>query len=176
VNRHRFTHNEGFTLIEIMISIGLISIATVGLSAVFISQLKAQKGMELQGRGRTILDSIILSAQKDPSRFFHIRNGGKPSYYVGCFDEKGIQVPDAKFKKDDYVVLQLANANDFSTRALLNGAPVCTSRFEVHILPDRIKNFVTRDVMKFAFFAHTLVTGEAMSAAKFIQAEVYVAY
>ena len=86
---------QGFTLIEIMISVALLSISILGASYAFIGQKKATQGLVLQSQGQQIVRQIISRIEGAPGLFpYLLASTGNPITYVACFSSSGEPLPN----------------------------------------------------------------------------------
>ena len=79
----------GFTLIESMISMGLLSLAALAISYQFAEQVKSKSAMDRQVQGRNALRETMTSVAAHPEQFPAADDGsGVPIVYVACFAEQ----------------------------------------------------------------------------------------
>jgi prepilin-type N-terminal cleavage/methylation domain-containing protein len=97
---------QGFTLVEVMVSSLLLTGALVGASAAVVQQAESQAAMNLQNQGRQAMREIVSSVQSQPERFPAIQSKS----YIGCFTPTGQQVTVNLSKNTGFVPISTTAA------------------------------------------------------------------
>src|SRR4051812_33760877 len=87
--------NRGFTLVEVLISMALASVAITAANYQYVSQIQAQKGLSLQQQNRQLLNQVVAQLTSSPAMFPKMIWGGYPATFVACFDQNNALVPNA---------------------------------------------------------------------------------
>ncbi len=85
----------GFTLVEVMISGGLLTIALLAASYSFFRQKSQSQAMNIQSQNSQTLYQIMSNIEANPSQFPLLldHSGTYSVTYVGCFADDGTQLP-----------------------------------------------------------------------------------
>lgn len=130
----RYTlHRNGFTLMEVVISIGIFSIATVIISSVYINANNLHQhtisSQRLQNEGRYIIEKIAREIRAREIQYSEV-DGTQPQDHIEFLkDESGNQVSiDFSNSEINYVVN--------SQNALLNADDIEITDLRFYIIPN----------------------------------------
>jgi hypothetical protein len=146
---------EGFSLVEVLVSALVLCIGILALTYQQVAQRSQRAGLETQNIGRRQLEKLVNAVMFDPYRFPYLYDTGQNRgiLYVGCFDPWGAPIPTDPGAIQpnvwDFIgTFQIdPNRTDAQGRGLMT-SPITTpdvcpwnqpqnqGGFEVHVAPD----------------------------------------
>ena len=82
-------NQAGFTLIEVMVSGALLSLAVVGASYEYVQEVKGKQSALNQAQGRQLLSELVQKAASNPDLFPNVVNGASNIIYMTCYTLDG---------------------------------------------------------------------------------------
>lgn len=89
-------NQAGFSLVEVIISSAILSIAMVGASMEFAQQIEAESAMNTQLGARVVMNQVISTVFSGASQFPYMQSSANPGnsiIYVTCYRDDGSQLP-----------------------------------------------------------------------------------
>lgn len=84
---------QGFTLVEVMVSIGVVAIILMGLAEI-VSMTRSRQAKIMRTVSTRLAAARVMSdIFSYPGSFPNVSHQGRPGVYVFCFDRKGVSVP-----------------------------------------------------------------------------------
>jgi prepilin-type N-terminal cleavage/methylation domain-containing protein len=133
--------NKGFSLLEVMVGIALITTFFVAASHGLVKVREAQTFLTQKLSARQIMDRNVSELFSAAGSFPALTSGSRMMTYVGCYDKSGVQSPNTSTASRSFIAV-IAGYDPTDPSYPSNAGPTdyCkTSKFEVHITPDKNK-------------------------------------
>lgn len=129
-------NRQGFSILESVVSSGILAIAIMGANMQYIQQMKAQGSMNVTGKARAVMNQSVAEVISNPNNYPNISNGMLSSTYVLCYDANGASFANSYTLSSTPVGVFMANRTDFATNAgvsLCNNANSNLGGYESHL-------------------------------------------
>ena len=134
------------SLIEILVSVGLLGIVVGTLATVVAKNKQAQRDLTDRLKSRQVMDRAMSSIISTPGHFPPAKYEDMIMTYVGCFNRDGMITPNQKNSQKEFVAVAIKDPsklpdekseicwNNLDDPASKDHAK--KSRFEIHVTPN----------------------------------------
>jgi prepilin-type N-terminal cleavage/methylation domain-containing protein len=105
---------EGFTLVEVLVTLGVLSVLFLAVYNQYIGTRQTQEGLNRQGWGKQALHEVVSRALVQRSQFPPLSIGGVPAVYAGCLDERGGPLANSTTSRTGFALLAQAKVPDIA--------------------------------------------------------------